>query len=84
MLQALNPMSSTQLSITLAVFGLAGVVGTPSGGWANDRFGPIRSQRAQLVLLIIMMLVLPLTRGHPPATLVVLVVWGIAGFGMMA
>ena len=83
-LQALNPMSSTQLSITLAVFGLAGVVGTLSGGWANDRFGPIRSQRAQLVLLIIMMLVLPLTRGHPPATLVVLVLWGIAGFGMMA
>ena len=83
-LQALNPMSSTQLSITLAVFGLAGVVGTLSGGWANDRFGPIRSQRAQLVLLIILMLALPLTRGHPPATLVVLVLWGIAGFGMMA
>ena len=83
-LQALNPMTSTQLSITLAVFGLAGVVGTLSGGWANDRFGPIRSQRAQLVLLIILMLVLPLTRGHPPATLVVLVLWGIAGFGMMA
>ena len=83
-LQALNPMTSTQLSITLAVFGLAGVVGTLSGGWANDRFGPIRSQRAQLVLLIILMLALPLTRGHPPATLVVLVLWGIAGFGMMA
>ena len=83
-LQALNPMTSTQLSITLAVFGLAGVVGTLSGGWANDRFGPIRSQRAQLTLLITMMLVLPLTRGHSPATLVVLVLWGIAGFGMMA
>ena len=83
-LQALNPMTSTQLSITLAVFGLAGVVGSLSGGWANDRFGPIRSQRAQLTLLITMMLVLPLTRGHSPATLVVLVLWGIAGFGMMA
>ena len=83
-LQALNPMTSTQLSITLAVFGLAGVVGTLSGGWANDRFGSIRSQRAQLTLLITMMLALPLTRGHSPATLVVLVLWGIAGFGMMA
>ncbi|MDP1953520.1 MAG: MFS transporter [Polaromonas sp.] len=83
-LQALNPMTSTQLSITLAVFGLAGVAGTLSGGWANDRFGPVRSMRAQLVLLIAMMLILPLTRGHPPATLVTLVLWGIAGFGMMA
>ncbi len=83
-LQALNPMSSTQLSITLAVFGLAGVAGTLSGGWANDRFGPIRSLRAQLLLLMAMMLVLPLTRGHPAATLVTLVAWGIAGFGMMA
>ena len=36
------------------------------------------------MLLIILMLALPLTCGHPPATLVVLVLWGIAGFGMMA
>ncbi|WP_457279789.1 MFS transporter [Polaromonas sp. P5_D5] len=83
-LQALNPMSSAQLSATLAVFGLAGVAGTLMGGWATDRFGALRSMRVQLAVLVAMMCLLPLTRGHVPATMAVLVLWGIAGFGLMA
>ena len=83
-LQALNTMSSAQLSGTLAVFGVAGVAGTLTGGWANDRFGPLRTMRVLLCMLIAMMVVLPLTQGRPWATLVTLVVWGMAGFGMMA
>ena len=83
-LQALNPMSSAQLSATLAVFGLAGVAGTLMGGWATDRFGALRSMRVQLTVLVAMMCLLPLTRGHVPATMAVLVLWGIAGFGLMA
>ncbi|MBC7611022.1 MAG: MFS transporter [Polaromonas sp.] len=83
-LQALNPMTSTQLSITLAVFGTAGVVGTLTGGWANDRFGSINTTKVQLAILIAMMGLLPLTTGHIPATLAALVAWGIAGFGLMA
>lgn len=83
-LQALNTMSSTQLSVTLAVFGAAGVAGTLSGGWANDRFGSLPTMRAQLAVLILTMLVLPLTRGHLYATMATLIVWGIAGFGLMA
>ncbi|MES2945259.1 MAG: MFS transporter [Pseudomonadota bacterium] len=82
-LQTLNPMSPAHLSMTLAVFGLAGVGGTLMGGWANDRFGSIRSMRVQLAVLVAMMAVLPLTSGHLPATLAVLVAWGIAGFGLM-
>lgn len=83
-LQALNPMTSTQLSATLAVFGLAGVGGTLMGGWATDRFGALRTLRTQLALLVAMMCLLPLTRGNVPATMAVLVLWGIAGFGLMA
>ncbi|MES2976998.1 MAG: MFS transporter [Pseudomonadota bacterium] len=83
-LQALNPMSSTQLSLTLALFGAAGVVGTLSGGWANDRFGSIRTMRVQLAVLVASMALLPLTQGHVLATLATLIVWGIAGFGIMA
>ncbi|MDB5965185.1 MAG: transporter [Polaromonas sp.] len=82
-LLALNPMGSTLLSITLAVFGMAGVVGTVVGGWANDRFGSLRTLRVQLTVLITMMCLLPLTAGHVPATLATLVTWGIAGFGLM-
>lgn len=83
-LQALNPMSSTALSVTLAVFGLAGVAGTLSGGWANDRFGPLRTMRVQLLVLATTMAVLPLTAGHALATIATLIVWGLAGFGLMA
>jgi predicted MFS family arabinose efflux permease len=82
-LQALNPMSSGGLSLTLAVFGLSGVVGTLVGGWANDRFGALRTLVAQLTVLIIMMGLLPLTQGSIALTTVTLVAWGIAGFGMM-
>lgn len=83
-LQALNPMSSGELSLTLAAFGVAGIAGTLSGGWANDRFGAIRSSTAHLSVLVLMMALLPLTQGHIPLTLLTLVIWGVAGFGMMA
>lgn len=82
-LLALNPMSSTLLSITLAIFGSAGVVGTLVGGWANDRFGSLNTIRVQLTVLTSMMALLPFTEGHLPLTLVTLVTWGIAGFGLM-
>lgn len=82
-LQALNPMSTGSLSLTLAAFGLSGVVGTLVGGWANDRFGALRTLVAQLTVLIVMMGLLPLTQGSITLTVVALVVWGIAGFGLM-
>lgn len=83
-LQALNPLTPAQLSFTLVMFGLSGVVGTIAGGWATDRFGPVRSQRVMLVVLVLMMALVPLTRGHYVLCVVVFVVWGVAGFGLMA
>lgn len=83
-LLTLNPMSSTQLSVTLAVFGLAGVAGTLVGGWANDRFGALKTILVQLTVLTSTMCLLPLTAGNVPATLATLVAWGVAGFGLMA
>ena len=83
-LLALNAMSPLQLSLVLAVFGVAGVVGTLLGGWANDRFGPLRTLRVQLAVLVSMMGLLPFTQGYLMATVGALVVWGLAGFGMTA
>ena len=40
--------------------------------------------RIQLVVLAAMMLLVPLTRGNYPLTVLVFVVWGVAGFGMMS
>ena len=82
--QTLNPMSAEKLSITLALFGVSGVVGTLLGGWANDQFGALPTLRAQICVLIASMLVLPFTQGNYALTLATFVVWGIAGFGMMA
>lgn len=83
-LQALNPMSPERLSGTLMLFGMAGVAGTLSGGWANDRFGPLRTLRTQLAVLTLTMLLVPLTAGHYLAMVAVFMAWGVAGFGMMA
>jgi DHA1 family inner membrane transport protein len=83
-LQALQPMSAPALALTLAMFGLSGVLGTVVGGWANDRFGTRRTLIVQLAVLTTMMALLPLTRGSHVAIIAVLFAWGTAGFGMMA
>jgi DHA1 family inner membrane transport protein len=82
-LQALLPMTSDRMSLTLMLFGLSGVAGTMIGGWANDRFGSRRSLVVQLSVLGSTMVLLPLTQGHYALIVLVFVVWGIAGFGMM-
>jgi MFS transporter, DHA1 family, inner membrane transport protein len=82
-LQALVPMDRGVQALTLALFGVSGVVGTLLGGAANDRFGPQRTLRVQLVTLAAMMALLPLAAGHWPALVAVLFAWGLAGWGMM-
>lgn len=83
-LQTLTPMSREQQSLTLALFGLSGVVGTLIGGAANDRFGARRTLLVQLAVLGATMALLPLTQGSWPALMATLIAWGTAGFGMMA
>jgi DHA1 family inner membrane transport protein len=83
-LQALVPMSSARLSVTLALFGLSGVAGTLIGGAANDRFGSRRTLLVQLSVLGTTMVALPLAAGSWGLLIAVLLVWGTAGFGMMA
>ena len=83
-LRALVPMDAGRLSLTLSLFGVAGMLGTLSGGAANDRFGARRTLAAQLVVLGCTMAMLPFTAGHWGVMMAVMLVWGIAGFGMMA
>ncbi len=83
-LQALVPMSGARLSLTLALFGLSGVAGTLIGGAANDRFGSRRTLLVQLSVLGTTMVALPLAAGSRGLLIAVLLVWGTAGFGMMA
>lgn len=83
-LLSLVPLSPAALSGTLVLFGLAGVAGTLSGGWATDRFGTMPTLRVQLSGLLLMMLLVPLTKGLYLPLVLTLVVWGVCGFGMMA
>lgn len=82
-LQTLHPMSKERLSFTLMLFGVAGVIGTLVGGWAQDRFGAPRTLKLQLSVLAAMMALVPLTQGSYRLMVAVFMVWGIAGFGMM-
>jgi DHA1 family inner membrane transport protein len=72
------------LSVVLAIFGCAGVVGTLMGGWAADRFGVLRTTAIQLAIVALMMAALPLTAGHTVLTTLALVLWGLNSFGSMA
>jgi DHA1 family inner membrane transport protein len=82
-LKALQPMSAAQISLTLMLFGLSGVIGTLVGGWENDRIGPIRTLWLHLGALALTMALVPLTAGSDLAIVAVFFAWGIAGFGMM-
>ena len=81
---ALNALTPTQLSLSLMVFGLSGVAGTLSGGWACDKFGPLRCLRVQLAVFALAIFMVPFTQGHYALTMLNFVVWGVSGFGMMA
>ena len=83
-LKSLLPMGAGALSAVISVFGLAGVVGTLSGGRAADRWGPRRSLTFSLSGLSLCLMLLPLTAGHGVAMVAVLMVWGVCGFSMMA
>jgi MFS transporter, DHA1 family, inner membrane transport protein len=83
-MKALVQLEPAGLAKTLALFGCSGVLGTLVGGWANDRFGALRTLRVQLAVLGASMALLPLTQGSYLAMVTVMLVWGTAGFGMMA
>jgi MFS transporter, DHA1 family, inner membrane transport protein len=68
----------------LMLFGLSGAVGTMVGGWEADRFGPHRTLLLHVAAMVATMALLPLTQGSYALMLAVLLVWGVAGFGMMA
>ena len=83
-LKSLKPMEPGLLSAVISLFGVAGVIGTLTGGRAADRLGPARSLSVSLSGLSLCLVLLPLTAGHLWSMVAVLMVWGVCGFSMMA
>lgn len=82
-LQELGGLNANELSIVLALFGCGGVVGTLIGGWAADRLGVLQTLALQLSLVALMMVLLPMTQGHPVLLTLTMVAWSINSFGTM-
>jgi DHA1 family inner membrane transport protein len=82
-LQELGGLNANELSVVLALFGCGGVVGTLMGGWAADRLGVLQTLALQLSIVALMMVLLPLTRGHPVLLTLAMVIWSINSFGSM-
>jgi MFS transporter, DHA1 family, inner membrane transport protein len=82
-LQALGPMSVQAVSLILLVVGVAGVLGTLLGGWATDRMGARTTLLWQLSVLTLSQTALPLMASQSAGIVLVLFIWGVAGFGMM-
>jgi len=80
---ALNPMTPRGLSALLAGIGVAGVVGTLTGGWAADRLGPRRTIALLLGFLLLAMVAVPFTAGHLAWTAAAFALWTVCGFGVM-
>ena len=82
-LQELGGLNANELSVVLALFGCGGVVGSLMGGWAADRLGVLQTLALQLSIVALMMVLLPLTRGHPVLLTLAMVIWSINSFGSM-
>ena len=83
-LNHLQILTANELSLTLTLFGISGVIGTITGGLANDKFGPRKTLTYQLIGMFSMMVLLPLSKGAYWPMAAILFAWGICGFGMMS
>ena len=75
-------VSPTSLKLAFTTYLLGLTVVLPVSGWAADRFGAVRTLRVQLAVLAAMMALVPLTQGNYWLSVLVFVVWGVAGFGL--
>lgn len=75
-------ISDSAVSGFLLAYGVATAIGTFAGGWAADRDAP-RALLAANVVLVLALGLLYLTGTIPVLTALALLVWGLAGFGLV-
>ncbi|GAA4837546.1 MFS transporter [Saccharopolyspora rosea] len=83
MLSALTGAGAGTLGVLLFVYGVAGAMGNAVVGRVTDRFGSGVGIAASLGVLAVGLAALPLAGGSPVAVAVLLVLWGLGGWGIM-
>ncbi|WP_395402112.1 MFS transporter [Pseudoduganella sp. UC29_106] len=71
------------LSALLLTFGVASLAGNLLGGRLTDRFGNRPIINIAIIVLVVDFVLLPWTSASLPTAAVALVVWGVAGWGMI-
>ncbi|HEY1150817.1 MAG TPA: MFS transporter [Pseudoduganella sp.] len=71
------------LSALLLTFGVASLSGNLLGGRLTDRFGSRPIINIAIIVLVVDFVLLPWTSASLPTAAVALVVWGVAGWGMI-
>jgi MFS transporter, DHA1 family, inner membrane transport protein len=79
-LRTISGLEGSAISGILFLIGLAGFVGNWLGGYSGDRWGVRVTIITNLIILLLTLAAVPLTTTLP-ITILVMVVWGIVGFG---
>lgn len=74
---------STRLAALIAMWGMAAIAGNLIAGALTDKFGNRRIIVAALVVAALNFALMPLTGGTFMGASVVLIVWGVAGWGIL-
>jgi DHA1 family inner membrane transport protein len=83
LLEQITHLDGVMLSVMLAIFGLAGMLGGILGGYATDRWGNLRTLMACLIIVSITLFLLPWTATTFLGAALTFVAWGIAGWGLL-
>jgi DHA1 family inner membrane transport protein len=73
----------TELAELLFVWGIAATVGNLGAGHLSDRFGGCRTAVGALLVVAVDFLFLRWSSTHLPTALPALVIWGLAGWGLL-
>lgn len=81
-LQSTMGLSTKMISISLLIFGVAGILGGWFGGWSTDRFGGAKTILIILGLLAISILLLPIATNSIISLMMIVTLWGCLSWSL--
>ncbi len=81
-LQSTMGLSTKMISISLLIFGVAGILGGWFGGWSTDRFGGAKTILIILGLLAVSILLLPIATNSIISLMIIVTLWGCLSWSL--